>query len=72
MLNKELLGEESEARFDEQDDAVEGPIAAPVLGVLRVGLLEGVVRETDGNEEGECEVNEAGQHGFNYYYKYQI
>lgn len=64
-LEKKLLGKEGEVGFDEQDDAVEGPIAAPKLSLLRAGLLEGVVGEADGDEEGECEVNEAGQHGFN-------
>lgn len=73
-LGEELLGEEGEVRFDEQDYAIEGPVAAPVLGGLGGGFLEGVVGETDGDEEGEGEVNEARQHGFNYVIniKYEI
>ena len=64
-LGYKLLGKEGEVRFDEQDDAVEGPVGAPKLSFLGAGLLESVVGEADGDEEGECEVNEAGQHGFN-------
>lgn len=71
MLERKLLGKEGEVRFDEQDDAVEGPVSAPKLSVSCAVLLEGVVGEADGNEEGEREVNEAGQHA-SIYYKYQV
>lgn len=64
-LEHGLLGEEGEVRFDEEDDAVEGPVGAPKLSVFGAVLLESVEGEADGDEEGEGEVNEAGQHGFN-------
>lgn len=45
-------------------DREDGPVGAPETGLEGIGGgFEGVVGESEREEEGECGVDEAGQHG---------
>lgn len=63
VIGEALLGEQWQHWFEEQDDTVDSPVAAPKPGLLVVvGGLEGVVGEAQRDEEGEGQVDETGQH----------
>ena len=62
-MGGELLGEEPEIGLEQQDERVDGPVGTPKPGLLRVlRVLERVVGEPEGEEEGERGIDEAGEH----------